>query len=250
MQLEVLQHVHADGDLRGDLDTGAAQFGVAHLQKRAGNAHGEVETGALGDELVVHVAAVVAHEAIGRCPLVWRGADDADHGVDGEAHAVEVGHAALDLDLLRAVIGALEQRTAMVVSGDGALVGHLDVVDVHDEHVAHFSAFHVHRAGGGVGDVVGEVHVLHGDGFVGQAAREAVERVELQHLARLGGVARRIVLRECVPPVFDDLHGFLLCLRDGATPCRAGFHHTLLRLLVQAGLRGYLGRGDFPHERV
>ena len=71
MQLEVLQHVHADGDLRGDLDTGAAQFGVAHggvhvahLQKRAGNAHGEVETGALGDELVVHVAAVVAHEAV------------------------------------------------------------------------------------------------------------------------------------------------------------------------------------------
>ena len=174
VQLEVLQHVHADGDLRGNLDAGAAQFGVAHggvhvahLQKRAGNAHGEIQTRTLGDELVVHVAAVVAHETVGGRALIRRGADDADHGVDGEAHAVEVGHASLDLDLLRAVVGALEQRPAMVVSGDGALIGHLNVVDVHDKHVAHLGPFHVHRAGGRVGDVVGEVHVLHGDGLVG-----------------------------------------------------------------------------------
>ena len=55
----------------------------------------------------------------------------------------------------------------MVVGGDSALIGHLNVVDVHDKHVAHLGPFHVHRAGGRVGDVVGEVHVLHGDGLVG-----------------------------------------------------------------------------------
>ena len=140
---------------------------VAHLQKRAGDTHGEVEARAFGDELVVHVPTVVAHKAVGGRPLGRRGANDADHGIDGEAHTVEVGHAALDLDFLRAVVGALEQGPAVVVGGDGALVGDLDVVDVHHKHVAHLGAFHVHRTGSGVGDVVGEVHVLHGDGLVG-----------------------------------------------------------------------------------
>ena len=213
VQLEILHQLHANGDLSGNLDAGAAKLGVAHggvhvahLQKRAGNAHGEVQARALGDLLVVHVAAVAAHEAVDDVGAGRRGADDADHGVDREADLVERGHAVLDGNLLGAIAGGLEQRAAVIVGGDGALIGHLHLVDVDHEHVAGLGALDVDGARGGIGETIRVIKVCHGGVLIGTAVAEAVLRVELQHLAGLGRGARLVVLGEFVNLIGDDLH--------------------------------------------
>ena len=224
MQLEVLDERHLHRDLGGNLDARAAQLRiahgsvhVAHLQERAGHAHGQIQTRPLGDQLVVQVAAVRAHEAVDDVLAVGRGADHADHRVDGELHAVEVGHAVANGDLLRAVARHLEQRTAVVVGGDGALVGHLHLVDVHHEHVSRLGALDVHGAGGRVREPVRVVEVGHRRVLVGNAVGEAVERFEHEHLPRMRGGARRVVLRERVDLIGDDLHAVLLVFAVGAS---------------------------------
>ena len=216
MQLEVLQHIHAHHDGGGNLDARTAQLAVAHgrvhvahLQQRPGHAHGEVQAGALGDEVVVHVAAMGPHVAVDHIVAGRRRADHADHGVDGEAHAIEGGHAVFHRHLARAVGRALEQRAAVVVGGHGALVGHADVVDVHHEHIAWLGPFHEHGASGGVGPVVAVIQHVHGDRLVGDAVGEAVKGVELEHLARHGRGRRGVVLGKRVHLILDDLHGKL-----------------------------------------
>ncbi len=213
VQLEALHQLHAAGDFRRDLDAGAAQLGVAHrgvnvahLQERAGDADGEVQARALGDLLVVHVAAVAADEAVDDVGAGGRRADDADHRVDGEADLVKRRHAVLDGDSLGAIARRLEERAAVIVGRDGALVGHFDVEDVDDEHIAGFGAFDEHGAGGGVREAVGVSEVGHGRLLIGDAVAEAVLRFEQEHFARLGGGARLVVLREHADLVGDNLH--------------------------------------------
>ena len=191
---------------------------IAHLQQRAGNAHGEVQARAFADELVVHVAAVVPHEAVDHVLAVGSAADDADHRADGDLDLVEQRESVDDGDLLGAVAGRLEQGAAVIVGGDGSLVGHLDVVDVDDEHIAGLGSLDEDRAGGGVGESVGVVQIRHGHRFVGYAVREAVERFEQQQVARRGGGAGFVVLGERVDLGVDDLHKPLL-RSGGSTRC-------------------------------
>ena len=213
VQLEVLHQLHAAGDFGRDFDAGAAQLGVAHrgvnvahLQERAGDADGEVQTRALGDFLVVHVAAVAADEAVDDVGAGRRRADDADHRVDGEADLVERGHAVFNGNLFGAIARRFEERAAMVVGGDGSLIGDFHVEDVDDEHVAGFRTFDVDGAGGGICEAVGVIQVGHRRLLVGDAVAEAIERLEQQHFARLGGGAWLVVLREHGDLVGDNLH--------------------------------------------
>ena len=94
----------------------------------------------------------------------------------------------------------------MVVGGDGALVGHLHLVDVDHEHVAGLGALDVDGARGGIGETIRVIKVCHGGVLIGNAVAEAVLRVELQHLAGLGRGARLVVLGEFVNLIGDDLH--------------------------------------------
>jgi len=160
--------------------------------------------------LVVHVAAVASHVAVDDVVAGRRRADDADHGLDGELDLVEGREPVFDGDLLRAVPRGLEQRPAVVVGRDGALVGDLQVQDIDDEHITGLGSLDVDRASRGVGDVVAVVEVGHGDGLVRDLVREAVERLEQHELAWLCGVARLVVLRELVHLRVDDLHRKLL----------------------------------------
>ena len=94
-RLLALQQVEADVDLAGDLDAGEADLAVAHRRVHVADrehparlAHREVDPRALAVQVVVEVAAVLPGEPVRELLAVGRDADDADHRLRREAHAV------------------------------------------------------------------------------------------------------------------------------------------------------------------
>ena len=240
-QRAVLDDAHAGDDGAIDLQTGAAQFAVAHdgvhvahLHQTAFHAHGEVGGVALDHQLAVQVDALALHRVqhgleigVGPLPVVdaerhalalFGGhADDADHGIDGEGHVIEDGLAVLDGDALGAGLAHVPEGADLGQGSGGADGVALHVQQFHPDDVAGPRVAHEQRAGGGVHlAVVAAGHQL---AFGMHLVAEAVLGAEDDDLAGVDAAGGFVVGAEGIYDLVKVLHDSTPALK--VTPYRS-----------------------------